>query len=255
MGNKRYRRKKFSSLYLWHRYTGLLAAVFVIFISLSGIALNHTDDLALKKKHLSSNFLLDSYNIQAPTWTRQFKTKQYTVTQADDLLFINSNEAMAIDSMLAGAIEFNDFLLIALTNTVLLIDADNQLVETLGTLNGVPANINRIGSTSDQQIHLLANDQIYRLTEALSFQKTTVDEQLHWASQEPLSKTALKAINQRYKSNIISLETFMLDIHSGRFFGAYGVLLFDLIAVILIFLAFTGVIIWIRQSLKHRQRD
>ena len=47
----------------------------------------------------------------------------------------------------------------------------------------------------------------------------------------------------------------MLDIHSGRFFGAYGVLLFDLIAVILIFLAFTGVIIWIRQSLKHRQRD
>tara|TARA_R110002096_G_scaffold48842_14_gene129262 strand:- start:290 stop:778 length:489 start_codon:yes stop_codon:yes gene_type:complete len=162
---------------------------------------------------------------------------------------------MAIDSMLAGAVEFNDFLLIALTNTVLLIDADNQLVETLGTLNGVPANINRIGSTSDQQIHLLANDQIYRLTEALSFQKTTVDEQLHWASQEPLSKTTLKAINQRYKSNIISLETFMLDIHSGRFFGAYGVLFFDLIAVILIFLAFTGVIIWIRQSLKHRQRD
>lgn len=73
MNNKR--RRKLTPLYIWHRYTGLLAALFVIFISLSGIALNHTDDLALKNQYLSSNFLLERYKVQPPHYNQTIQSR------------------------------------------------------------------------------------------------------------------------------------------------------------------------------------
>jgi len=254
MSNKRHHRNKLNSLYVWHRYAGLLAALFIIFITISGVALNHTDDLALKKRYISNNILLDSYNIQAPTRILQFKTGKRTVTQTDGLLFVDSGDAITAETVLTGAVEFNDFLLIALTNKLFLVDADNQLVETLGDIDGVPNNITQIGLDNEQQINILANNQIYHLSADLSFQKIAWDYNINWLTEEQLSDAASITIIQRYKSNIISLETLMLDIHSGRFFGSYGTLFFDLIGIILLFLAFTGVIIWIRQRLKQNHQ-
>ncbi|MBV1875915.1 MAG: PepSY domain-containing protein [Cycloclasticus sp.] len=254
MSNKRHRRNKLSSLYIWHRYSGLLAALFIIFITVTGIALNHTDDLGLKKQHVSANFLLDSYNIQAPTRVLQFKTSKRTVTQTDDLLFVDSADAITAETVLTGAIEFNDFLLVTLTNTLLLIDADNQLVETLSDIDGVPNNISHIGLDNEQQINILANNEIYRFSTDLNLEKVAWDYNINWLTEEPLSEPDSSAIIQRYKSNIISLETLMLDVHSGRFFGSYGALFFDLVGIILLFLAFTGVIIWIKQQLKQNHQ-
>lgn len=249
MNTKRLR--KLTSLYVWHRYAGLLAALFVIFITLSGIALNHTDDLDLKKQHISNNVLLDRYNIQAPIRILQFKAGKHLITQTDDLLFVNSGDAISADTVLAGAVEFNDFLLVALSNTLFLIDANNQLVETLGEIDGVPRGISRIGLDTKQQINILSNNQIYRLSPDLSLKKIDWDYNISWINEEQLSEAATRTIIQRYKSNIISLETLLLDIHSGRFFGSYGVLFFDLVGIVLLFLAFTGIIIWVRQRQKH----
>jgi hypothetical protein len=255
MKSNRKRRNKLKSIYQWHRYVGLFAALFIIFITLSGIALNHTDDLALKKQHISNTFLLDSYNIQPPTRLLQFKTQGHTITQADDLLFINSGNVLAADTPLIGIVRLDEFLLISLTNTLLLIDANNQLIETLGNLDGVPNDISGIGYNKDQQVIIIANGQLHRLDTDLNIEKTTWDYNIHWSTEEIMSESASSAVIQQYKSNIISLETLLLDIHSGRFFGSYGTLFFDLVGVIVLFLALTGVIIWARQRTKQKAHD
>jgi len=255
MSNQRKRRNILKSLYLWHRYVGLFATLFIIFITLSGIALNHTDDLALKKQYISSQFLLDSYNIQAPTQLLQFKTPSHTVTQADDFIFINSSDAITADALLIGLVHLDEFLVISLTNVLLLIDSNNQVVETLSGLDGIPNNITGIGYDKNQQVTLLANDQLYRLDSNLNVEQVSWDDNIHWSTEKAMSAAASEAVIQQYKSNIISLETLFLDIHSGRIFGSYGTLFFDLIGVLVLFLALTGIIIWARQRTKQNAHD
>lgn len=246
MNSPRNKRKKFKSLYVWHRYAGLFAVIFVILITLTGIALNHTDNFALKSQHLSSKLILDLYNIQTPSKILRFKTNNRIITQADDLLFIDKNSVIPIEATLKGVYEFNGILVVALTNQLLLLDSNNLLVETLQAADGVPKNIDYIGMDAHQRFNIIANGRGYLLQNDLTLKKNQLSADYTWLNPEPISDILRDDINQLYRSKIISLETFVLDIHSGRFFGQYGTLFFDVVGFVLIFLAVTGVIIWLR---------
>jgi hypothetical protein len=250
MNQRRRQRNKSKSLYLWHRYAGLFAALFVIFITITGMALNHTDDLTLKKKHLNVNVLLDLYNVQTPSNVTRFNTTQHSITQADDMLFIGTDNTVAIAGSLIGAVDFQSFSVIALTHTIMLVDSDNQIIETLSEVDGVPARIRKLGIDAQQGVSLLADDIVYQLNDAFVFHPTSSNKPISWSQHTPLSSSDISHINAQYRASIISIETLMLDIHSGRFLGSYGTLFFDFVGIILLFLAFSGIIIWLRQRPK-----
>lgn len=253
MSRQRSKRNKSKSLYIWHRYAGLFAALFVIFLSVTGIALNHTDTLELKKQHISSPILLDRYNIQAPSSITHFEDGRRSVTQAGDFLFINNQYITSLDSSIVGVALLADFLIVATSNKLLVIDASNQLVETLREIDQVPNRLSRIGSY-DKNVYFQANNQLFNIDDEFTIKKTDLIQPIDWSTSSPLSKQDETTIIQRYKSNIISFETVMLDIHSGRFFGAYGALFFDFVGIILLFLATTGIIIWLKQRPQKNER-
>lgn len=253
MTKKRCQRSKTKSLYLWHRYAGLFAALFTIFVTITGIALNHTDDLAFKKQHISSSILLAPYNVQPPTTVLQFKTPKRLITQADDLLFIDKNSVLATQSPMVGTMELEQFLVVALSDRLLLIDADNQLADTLTDIDGVPSNIINLGKDHHGHLNLLTKQKTYHLDDDLTLKELYYDAPISWSVAEQINPLLRAEIDQQYKSNIISLETFILDVHSGRYFGSYGILFFDAIGIILLFLAFTGVIIWLKQRVRHKK--
>jgi len=253
MSRRRSKRNKSHSLYVWHRYAGLFAAFFVIFLSVTGIALNHTDALELKKQHISSPILLDRYNIQAPSTITQYKTRQRDITQADNFLFINHQYVTSVNTTVIGIAELADFLIVATRNRLLVIDASNQLVETLREIDQVPNNLSRIG-IYNKSIYFQANNQLFHLDDEFTIKKTDLNQPIEWSTPSPLSQQDETTITQRYKSNIISLETIVLDIHSGRFFGPYGALFFDFVGLILVFLATTGIIIWLRQRPQKKHK-
>ena len=58
------------------------------------------------------------------------------------------------------------------------------------------------------------------------------------------------AAKQRFRSQFLTLERIIVDGHSGRLFGLFGVLLMDLVAVLLILLSVSGVYIWLRKGKK-----
>lgn len=248
------KRNKAKSLYIWHRYSGLFAALFVIFVTATGIALNHTDGLALKSYHISSSLILDRYQVKNPGKTFSFNSNGRIISQADDLLFVGANTVIPVESDSLGAIEFKDWLLIALTDEILLIDSTDQRVGSLNGADGVPKNIHKIGVDDQGQVKILANGQVYHLKADFSIEKSNSNVVISWSKAAPVSDSFTAEINQRYRSNIISLETLVLDIHSGRFFGSYGALFFDFIGIILLFLSITGVIIWLRQRKGHHNK-
>jgi uncharacterized iron-regulated membrane protein len=50
------------------------------------------------------------------------------------------------------------------------------------------------------------------------------------------------------------MERLILDLHSGRIFGPVGILIYDLLAVIVGFLAISGVIFWFRGRRNGKRR-
>ncbi|MEW5009918.1 MAG: PepSY-associated TM helix domain-containing protein [Cycloclasticus sp.] len=254
MNRRRRQRSKLASLYVWHRYAGIFAAIFVILISISGIALNHTDQLKLKKHYLSNSALLERYSVRSPSNSRRFHTAQHSISQADQLLFIDQVEPFAIDSPLIGAVEHAGFLFVGLSDRLLLFNAEAQWLETIGSLDGVPNNISRIGISADTHLVLMAGRQHYRLNDDFGLDKSNTTLGLEWSSADTISPAEKNQLEQQYRANIINLETLLLDLHSGRFFGSYGSLIFDLIGIALLFLSTSGLIIWFQQRPKKSPR-
>ena len=52
----------------------------------------------------------------------------------------------------------------------------------------------------------------------------------------------------------VNLEQFLLDLHSGRLIGNFGVYVMDIIAVLLIIQVITGCIAWANHQLLKRRR-
>ena len=50
----------------WHRRIGFTAAIFLLNLAITGIMLNHYDDLELHKKYIESDWIIGMYGIKAP---------------------------------------------------------------------------------------------------------------------------------------------------------------------------------------------
>ena len=57
------KKRKASKARRLHRSLGAGAAVFVIFMVLSGLAINHSNGLGLDQRHVSQSLLLDWYGL------------------------------------------------------------------------------------------------------------------------------------------------------------------------------------------------
>ena len=55
-----------------HKFTGIAVCVFLIHLSITGIFLNHTEDLGLDEKYTASPIILALYNISVPNKKESF---------------------------------------------------------------------------------------------------------------------------------------------------------------------------------------
>jgi uncharacterized iron-regulated membrane protein len=244
------------SLYIWHRYFGLAAAAFVIILSVTGLALNHTEQLQLDSNHLQSELLLDWYGIHAPDSMSSYRAGPHTLTAAGDRIYWNSTELPGIQAPLVGAIAYAGLVIVAVPGRLLLFTANGELLEQLDGAAGVPAGMQAIGITPDNGLAIHAAHGYYRSTaDFLEWQETdTLDAS--WASATEPSEQLARAIQTAYRGTGLSLERVMLDIHSGRILGSWGVYLVDSAAILFLLLALSGVWLWARRlnSTRAHQR-
>ena len=57
-GRSRYRRG--------HRWAGGMLVAFVLFLSITGMALNHSHDLGLDRRYVTWSWILDAYGMDRP---------------------------------------------------------------------------------------------------------------------------------------------------------------------------------------------
>jgi hypothetical protein len=238
---------------LWHRRLGLSIFIVLIFLAISGIALNHSPALKLSSIGLSNNWLLSWYGLEKPA-TQGFQLKdKWLYHDGNNLIFIEGKAAATCTAPLNSAASNEQTIFALCADALLLLTSDGELLERFSPLDGLPINA--------QSIAVIAN-RSYVLTDSLILEFNPDSLALSPSSltglevQEALNQMtglpkALKLqLEEEHTGPSISLETVILDLHSGRFFGKYGVLFMDIIGLLVFVLSITGLLAWINR-MRH----
>lgn len=243
---KRRPRFKLKSLYVWHRHVGLSAALLIMLLSITGIALNHTERFNLDSRYVQSAWLLDWYGIEAPQHATHYSTPVNTITLLDAQLFIDAQPLEGEYTSLTGALVHNELLVVGQLDTILLLTPEGQLIERLGHNEGVPPGIQHLGTSADGQLILETATGLYS-TDA-EYMKwiawAGAPESINWSTPSDLGADQLAVLQARFRGQILPWERVMLDLHSGRIFGSWGPWVMDTAAILMLFLAGSGVFIW-----------
>ena len=249
--------KLLRSLYLWHRYIGLAAALFVILLTVTGLVLNHTEDLSLDSRHVSSDLLLDWYGITAPDDLYGYRVGATHITAIGSHLYWNTTRLPQASAPLVGAVEFAGLVVIAIEGELLLFTPEGELVERLAGAAGVPAGMQALGLTPAGVLAIHAAHGYYRTDERFLEWQETESLKADWSRPTEPSPALRAALQHSWRGTGLTLERMLLDLHSGRILGSRGIYLVDAAAVLFLLLAISGVWLWGKRratAMSHRQR-
>ncbi len=239
--------KIYRKLHRWHQTLGVAMAFFVILLVVTGVLLNHTEDLKLDHKYVASNLLLDWYNISVPDEMVSFSTPNHRVALLGNRLYFDEKEFEANVAGLLGVVEIGDTTVVAIPGQLLILDSEGGIIEKLGGVDGVPAGMKRLGLAAERQLVIEAAHGIYLADlEALEWQEGELDG-IRWSTPVSLPEEPREALLRQYRGKGLTLERVLLDIHSGRLLGSFGVFLIDVAALLFLTLAITGVWMWSRR--------
>lgn len=249
------RQRRSSAMRRLHRSVGAAAAIFVLFMVLTGIVINHSNDFGLDRQKISLSFLLNWYGLGGPENIASFRVGQRWLSFAGSQLYLNDKPLVTISDGV-GAIMSGELLLAAGTDEILLLDLEGNLIEripwapinnapieSLGLHRGATAAVKSAGQTWLTDADFLK----WRLLE-------TATPGPNWSLPESAPDELQQAIKQSYRGEGLNLERLLLDLHSGRFFGSIGVLVYDLLALALGFLSISGLVLWFRSRRTGKSR-
>ncbi|MDQ6986331.1 MAG: PepSY domain-containing protein [Mariprofundaceae bacterium] len=250
--SRHHHKKRFNlrSFYLWHRYMGISAAAFVLLIAATGMLLNHTDDFAFGKQHVRSGWILDWYGIKAPETLHSFPAGGHYITLMGEDLYLDQYEIRENSRQLAGVVFADDMFVIAVNNSILLLTLQGEQIDYLRGKDGVPSGIQQIGIDAAGSIVVRTDYERYQPdANFLHWQRRDNDvSSIRWTSPSVISVEFKAALQQHFRGEVLPVERVLLDMHSGRFFGRFGTLIFDIAALLLIFLALSGSWIWLKRK-------
>lgn len=240
---------------LWHRRLGLSTFVVLIFLAISGFALNHSPGLKLNQINLSSNWLLTWYGFEVSAAEGFEVGGKWFYQDGNKALLVDGDSVAPCAAPLSAVAQTADSVLALCADGLNLLSSDGQFFEQFSAIDGLPANTqavtvldNRIyltiNSTTTDSVTMEFNADSLGLTAAHIAPQTLKDMQ---QAAMPLPKLLQKKLKQQSSGPSISLETVILDLHSGRFFGQFGVLFIDLIGLLVCILSITGLVAWMKR--------
>ena len=237
-----------------HRWSGLSAFILLLSLAITGIMLNHTEELELNQSYIKNTWLQNWYGIKMPQQQNFIKLDNAQIAQIGKKLYLNQSYLLNEKSPLIGAYKSHDFIIIAMKKALYLFTLEGDLIEKLDSEKNLPSPITHIGfselTQSSGQLIIEVNQQYYTSNDDfLSWTKIQTKEfyPLELENPENIDKTFYQ---NAYLGNELNLERVILDLHSGRLLGNFGVYLMDLAAIILIMLGLSGIWIWSRRFRK-----
>ena len=232
-----------AKLHKWHRRIGLLAAIFIAFLVFTGIVLQHSDDFNLPHRFLSNKWLLKYYGIKPNTITT-YQLGNRAISFAGGRIYL-SGKSIAINSdSLFGAVEINNEIIIATNSALIIIDHSGNILDEITTRDGLVEAPLGIALSPTNTVVMRGVNQYWEGESPYTSWRAFEGRHPQWVAPSitlPALKQVIETKDMGYQ---ISIERFLLDAHSGRFFGKYGVYVIDAAAILMLILAVTGIWLW-----------
>lgn len=237
-------------LFEWHRTVGLLTAVLLCELAITGILLNHGHQLRLDSQFVANERLLDWYGIAAPSIDTAFVDATHWASQAGTTLYLDNRPLQGHYSTLTGLRYTSDWVALCTRDAVLLVTREGERIDTLPT----PAPAVALARDTHAALTILTEAGIYSTHDLLNWDLAGEPGEREWQSPQSLPLDLEAEIVRHYRSHILSLERVLLDLHSGRLAGTTGVVIVDLAGILALFLAATGVGLWLTRWRRRRAR-
>jgi hypothetical protein len=251
MSRRHHRKQRFKlrSLYVWHRYMGLGAALVAVLVAITGILLNHTEDFDFDSRHVQADWILDWYGIEPPEDLLSFPLADRHVTLMGEHLYLDRKEIDGEYRDLVGAVLMGDIFVVAVSNSILLLTPRGELIERLRGEDGVPAGMKRIGTDAQGALVVEGSHVLYRAdSDFLRWQHAdSPSPAIRWARPGTLEPQLKLSLQNHFRGEVLPVERLILDLHSGRFFGRLGPWVVDAAAVLITLLALSGTWIWLKR--------
>ena len=197
-----------------HRWVGVSLLVFVLFLAVTGITLNHSADFGLDRRYISWSWVLDAYGMGPP-------------------------EPYAGKVMLGSLVVVGD----GQRAHVLL--ASGELVESIDLGASLSGSIERVGRIGDRAV-LQSGDNLYRSdADVTTFEAWAggAATDVSWSAEVEPDAEGLEALQTAWRGQGVTVERFLLDLHSGRILNFPGTLLMDIVAACMILLGISGLVL------------
>ena len=248
-------------LRLWlhkiHRQAGILSALIITLVTLTGIVLNHIGELELDQSYPQGSIILLPYqaviDAKPTTLSTEITWRELVISVEGHRILVNDELRAAGCRTLLDAAATRDELLLMCEQQWLLLAADGKLLDIYEpSFFDIPQNFDLVADI--ERFYLLDSST----DRTASNSALVIDLDLFTTANVVLPQRLLPALQSsqvRTKINsAITWERVLLDLHSGRWFGAWGVWLFDLAAILLLILALSGTWIWLDRQMRRRSR-
>ena len=238
----------------WHGHAGVAATLFLIFLVITGIILNHEETFKLDKREISTGWLMRWYGIQAANPEMGYtRGDRYFSWEGEKWALGNKSLAGTAEHPV-GAVAVNGMHFVATSSALYLFQTDGQLVDKLEK-QALPAYPVLALGLADDRVVLQTPSGMMASTDGLTWQK--ISAPATWSVLQPLPDNTKRQMTVLLAPGL-SLERILLDVHSGRIFGRYGPWVVDAAAIALLLLGISGVWIYVRSikqvKLRHKHR-
>jgi hypothetical protein len=230
-----------NTLRRWHRRLGIVSALVVVLLVVTGWTLNHTDALGLAARDISAGWLIDWYGIGEPASIDVYGAQDRRAAWIDGNLYLE-DRLLGVSIEQPAGVFVEDGLVYLFAGTMLTIfgPGEDQYEQVY-----LDATVRRVSKDERSNVIVSTNrgllDMNMESLEMTPHQGAVVA----WLQPQPLGEADKARWANVYKSSFISVERFVLDLHSGRILGGAGAWIMDIFALIFLILAVTGIISWI----------
>ena len=222
-----------------HRKVGVFLSLFLILLAVTGVLLNHSEQFLLSKNHIPG--FMAAWYIE-PEPVTGFLIED-THLYASEGMLIAGESSLTHCPVLLDAVPLTREVALLCTDGLILLTHQFEFIERIEAIDGFPEEASAVGRVGDELAVQL--NQRWFLFDPLSWELTPLPQikavsELD-STEVPTSLTLGRAV---------TWQQFILDVHSGAVVGLSGRLFNDLVAVMLIMMAFSGIIMWRKSSAK-----
>lgn len=238
----------------WHRRLGLVAAAFLVWLAVTGVAINESALLGLDTARVDWPWLMQVYGLQAQPVERGYAAGEHWLAAIGEDSALDGRvlrPALRLPLGLAlGGDAAQPLLFAAGANEIALLAAEGMRVETLDATTLPSSPIRRIGNAADGSV-VIETNRLYATRDGATWTSRDRADSIRWSEAQPLPPAARAAAEHAARPSLPVLRV-LGDLHSGRLFGPLGPRVIDLAALFASLLAGSGVWMVLRARRRHQ---